>query len=268
MLSYNVNPKTFVDQAMSIQGKREDELPLLKAWRNKGDVAARDRLLEMSTWVIALAAQEYTKNSRKYDRFYELVMEGQIEQIERLEKFDLSKENDFSAYIGMHVRGKMLRYARKNFGAMVTSLDPKVTLADGTRKRVKFSIDHADASLSDSVGKEDGGLTLGDTIADLRYNPSILAEQRELLSRIGYKANKVPEKKLAIFEQIYMEDRTLTEVGKDFNMSAEGARQAANSVADMFREAVGEPLKHKRIRGDRSGERARSRALAASRVSP
>ncbi len=269
MLSYNVSPKTFVDQAMRIQGKREDELPLLKAWRHKGDVAARDLLLEKSTWVIALAAQEYAKNSKKFDRFYELVMEGQIEQMERLEKFDLSKENDFSAYISMHVRGKMLRYAKKNFGPMVTALDPKETLADGTRKRLKYSIDNADASLSDPIGKEDGGLTLGDTIADMRYNPSNLAEQRELLHRIGSRAETVPEKKLAIFSQVYFEDRTLTEVGREFNMSAEGARQTVNQVTDMFRQAVGEPLKHKRDRTkDNELKRAKRALAAASSVRP
>ena len=269
MLSYNVNPKTFVEHAMKIQGKREDELPLLKAWRNDRDVAARDRLLEISTWVIALGAQEYAKKSGRRDRFYELVMEGQIEQIERLEKFDLAKENDFSAYIDKHVRGKMLVYARRNFGSLVSNLVPKTVQPDGTRKKMKFSLMCQDISFSLPVGKDDGGTNLGDIFADMRFNPSILAEQRELISRISEKVEKIPERKLAIFSQVYFEDRTLTEVGREFNMSAEGARQTVNQVTDMFRKAVGEPLKFERNRSKDNELKRTKRALAAaSRVRP
>jgi RNA polymerase sigma-B factor len=86
-----------------------DRRALLRAYREKGDVAARDRLIESFIPVVRSIAYRYAGRGEQLDDLEQVASVGLIKAIER---FDLDREVELMTYVFPTVVGELKRHFR------------------------------------------------------------------------------------------------------------------------------------------------------------
>jgi RNA polymerase sigma-B factor len=86
-----------------------DRRALLRAYREKGDVAARDRLIESFIPVVRSIAYRYAGRGEQIDDLEQVASVGLIKAIER---FDLDREVELMTYVFPTVVGELKRHFR------------------------------------------------------------------------------------------------------------------------------------------------------------
>lgn len=86
---------------------REEERELLRMYLDKGDLKARNKIVEHNLRLVAYVAKSYARNE---DMFSELYAEGYTVLFHAIDRFDLSKETKFSTYATWWLRQSMSKY--------------------------------------------------------------------------------------------------------------------------------------------------------------
>lgn len=86
---------------------REEERELLRMAIEKGDIKARNKIVEHNLRLVAYVAKSYARNE---DVFSELYAEGYTVLFHAIERFDLTKETKFSTYATWWLRQSMSKY--------------------------------------------------------------------------------------------------------------------------------------------------------------
>jgi RNA polymerase sigma factor (sigma-70 family) len=86
---------------------REEERELLRMAIERGDMKARNKIVEHNLRLVAYVAKSYARNENV---FSELYAEGYTVLFHAIDRFDLSKETKFSTYATWWLRQSMSKY--------------------------------------------------------------------------------------------------------------------------------------------------------------
>ncbi|MEP7050776.1 MAG: sigma-70 family RNA polymerase sigma factor [Pseudomonadota bacterium] len=238
---------------------REQELALLRSWRDDNDERAREMLVRsLLRHVVSIA--------RRYQRYgvplAELISEGNFGVVRALHKFDPERGTLFMTYASYWVRACILQHVLRSWSivgsglprskvffklrrerAKLTSLTGDGELAEALlAERLKVSparlrsllerVDQRDFSL-DTEMYQDGALSLVNTLPA----PGLNQEQLALASEFGENAQDAVREALTMLdarERYIVENRlladreaelSLAEIGRTLGVSRERARQ-------------------------------------------
>ena len=89
--------------------RQMDVAGLVRAYRERGDLAARTRLVEDHLPLVRAVASQYT---RRGDQLDDLVQVGSIGLIKAIDRFEPERGVAFVVYAGPTIRGEISHYLR------------------------------------------------------------------------------------------------------------------------------------------------------------
>lgn len=250
----------------------EEEYDLAVRKQN-GDEAAKQRLIEANLRLVVSIAKRYTGRGMS---FLDLVQEGNLGLIKGVEKFDPAKGFKLSTYATWWIRQSVTRALADQARTIrvpvhmvetinkLSKMQRKLTLELGYEPSVKELADALDmsedkvqeilqisrepASLETPIGEEDDS-NLGDFIADANtLSPEGNVESVMLQEYIGTLLKDLKERERQViilrFGLADGHQRTLEEVGKEFNVTRERIRQIEAKALRKLRN----PVRSKRIK--------------------
>ncbi len=243
------------------QLSREDELALAKAWTDRGDEAAADKLVRAHLRYVVAIALKY----RRYGvPLSELIAEGNFGVVHALKKFQPDRGNRFVTYAAYWIRAYVLNYVIRSWslvGAGSGALRSKMffrlrrekvrvlnLVGDGEAaddllaQRLGLSVDQVQAMLRrleardvslDAKVFDDSGTALLDTLAAPGQDQEQALATRGLRDRlrdaVKEAVEELDERERFIVEQRLMADPedelSLAELGRRLGVSRERARQ-------------------------------------------
>ncbi len=250
---------------------REEELALAEKYRATGDVKAAYRLVASNLRLVVKLAHEYHRNPIQ---LLDLIQEGNVGLMQAVKKFDPTRGVKLSSYAAWWIRAYILRYIMDNWkmvklgtteaqrklffklrqeqerlrnqGFEVTPklLAQRLNVTEQEVMDMDQRLGHDELSLDAPINPgEDDGKTRAD-----RALPSnaIGAEEslgnaqlREVFkTKLALFAKTLNDKEQFIFEQRLMSDepRTLQDIGAQWGVSRERARQIESALVARMRD--------------------------------
>jgi len=93
----------------SARGRRETTQTLLREYHERGDLIARERLIQQYMPLVKSLARRHSMRGEQYE---DLVQVGCIGLIKAVDRFDLERRVDFGAFAIPNVAGEIKRYIR------------------------------------------------------------------------------------------------------------------------------------------------------------
>lgn len=248
---------------------KEREIELLDAWLDRRETEARDELILAHQKLIAGMATRFSNSGAS---FSDLFNEGSVALIAAADRFDRTKGNRFSTYAGWWVLShlqeavhrdiytvkigrsrqekkilRLLGTARNILGPNLDSsiMDQIAEFAEtdvATVEQIDGAMSSRSVSLNAHIGTDAGdGAEVGDMVEDenARANGAEAAilnrNQRDVIEKLFA---VLPDKRAAqiLRERWLSEDeRSLKEIGADFNVSAERIRQIERDALKFLR---------------------------------
>jgi RNA polymerase sigma-B factor len=242
-----------------------DRRALLRAYRENGDIAARDRLIESFIPVIRSIAYRYAGRGEQLDDLEQVASVGLIKAIER---FDLDRDVELMTYVFPTVVGELKRHFRdrgwsvtvprrlKELHYRLSRLIEEMTATLGrsptiTELAEEVGVDeeevvealevgraYASRSLTRSVDSDEGtGAELIDLIDDeeLGYEA---AENRELLAS-GLRA--LDERERRIIQLRFVEGLTQSQIAVEIGISQMHVSRLIRRALERLGDEIAEP---------------------------
>jgi RNA polymerase sigma-B factor len=242
-----------------------DRRALLRAYREKGDVAARDRLIESFIPVVRSIAYRYSGRGEQLDDLEQVASVGLIKAIER---FDLDRDVELMTYVFPTVVGELKRHFRdrgwsvtvprrlKELHYRLSRLIEELTATLGRSPTIpelaeEAGVDeeevvealevgraYASRSLTRTLDSDEGvGAELIDLIDDeeLGYEA---AENRELLAS-GLKA--LDDRERRIVQLRFVEGLTQSQIAVEIGISQMHVSRLIRRALEKLSEEIEEP---------------------------
>lgn len=239
-----------LDSFMKVAGRypllsREQERDLAIRYHEKGDVAARQMLVNSNLRFVVKVASEY--RSYRLD-LADVVQEGCIGLVSAVDRFDPHQGNRLLSYAVWRIRSQIQEYVCKHWAlvrVLPTSQQRKLLFgrhhgkdeqAEGTVKRKDLISWHDQANrarfwtgFDAPVG--DGRMTVGETLATSGNNAEAavisLEQTRQVIERVAAVREELTEQQRAVLDRRVMADEpeTLRELGDGLGISCERVRQ-------------------------------------------
>jgi RNA polymerase sigma-B factor len=94
---------------------RSDTAALLHLYHERGDTAARQRLIGLYLPLVESLTRRYTRNADEYDDLYQV---GCIGLINAIDRFDLERGDELAAFAVPNIAGEIRRYLRDRGGSV------------------------------------------------------------------------------------------------------------------------------------------------------
>ncbi len=254
-----------------------EERRLARAWREKGDIEARNRLVTAFTPLVMSMTQRFTKTRAQDDP--DMLQHAYLGLMRAADGFDPDRGVRFSTYAAWWVRAELQDYrmanwslvrrgrsakARKAFfrlGPVEASLplDPAQSaeerdsriaqllgVAPGELDGMRRQFGAADSSLNRLTGGDEDGTQALDLLADPDCDVEAEVATRHDLAVIrkalGRHLRRLPERERAIVVANVMQDppQTLQELGETYGISRERVRQLRERGLERLRESLGQ----------------------------
>lgn len=248
---------------------KEEELELLKRYKEKNDTEAAKRLLLSHLRLVVKIAFEYY--NEYYCTLFDLIQEGNVGLVFAIKKFDLSKNVRFSTYAQWWIRAYILKYLMDNYsiiriGHSRTEKRLFYSLLKAKEKLAKMGIEPQNPKLLaqfvdedekdviemdkrltetvislDQAMNENGKRALSDTIeaTDINIEDNLIKKEMDL--KLKEKLNDFREK-LNEREKIIWDKRmvaqnplSLQELADEFKISRERVRQLESNIAKKLK---------------------------------
>lgn len=147
------------------------EAELWKAFKEKGDTAARKELIQSYQPFVFKQALPY----RFMDNIMDVLQEGTVGLIEAVESYEPSRGVAFSLFAVHRIRGRMLNFLKKEGRSDLACIDGAV---------------------------DDDGFSLKEQIADPCASVSEMAESHELSARVREAMLRLPQKERIVLEEV------------------------------------------------------------------
>ena len=254
-----------------------NEARLARRWRDKGDVAARNRLVTSHQALAMAAASRAGGRGQKIDS--DILQHANIGLLKAADRFDPDKGFRFSTYAVWWIRAEIQGYKIQNWSLVRLSSSapnrklfhnlkrvetrlvaagevPPAQLVDRIATELVVTPEQVvlmqqrlavpDGSLNHPVG-EDGGTT---QLQDLLQDPDVDVE-REVGTRLDSRAfwstmsahlNRLSKREQEIIIEIYVSDtpKTLGALGERFGVSPERIRQIREAALTRLRASFAE----------------------------
>ncbi|HXN40169.1 MAG TPA: RNA polymerase factor sigma-32 [Myxococcaceae bacterium] len=250
---------------------REEELELAQKYQSTGDLKAAYRLVASNLRLVVKIANEYHRNPLS---LLDLIQEGNIGLMQAVKKYDPGRGVKLSSYAAWWIRAYVLRYIMDNwrlvklgtteaqrklffklrqeqdrlvsqgFEATPKLLAERLNVTERDVVEMDQRLGHDEVSLDAPIG-EDGTTTRGDRFlpsdtvpADVRLGNEEL--KRLFSGKLEEFAKGLHDKERFIFEKRLMSDEPLTlqEIGDQYGISRERARQIEANLISRIREHV------------------------------
>src|SRR5436190_7750807 len=96
-------------------GRRSQTADLLRAYHERGDTAARQRLVELYLPLVESFMRRYGRGTDDYDDLYQV---GCIGLINAIDRFDISRGDELAAFAVPNIAGEIRRYLRDRSGSV------------------------------------------------------------------------------------------------------------------------------------------------------
>ncbi|HEY7605133.1 MAG TPA: SigB/SigF/SigG family RNA polymerase sigma factor [Gaiellaceae bacterium] len=242
-----------------------DRRALLRAYREKGDVAARDRLIESFIPVVRSIAYRYAGRGEQLDDLEQVASVGLIKAIER---FDLDRDVELMTYVFPTVVGELKRHFRdrgwsvtvprrlKELHYRLSRLIEELTATLGRSPTIaelaqEAGVDEEEVVEALEVGRayasrsltraldsdESGGAELIDLIDDEERGYEA-AENRELLAS-GLKA--LDDRERRIVQLRFVEGLTQSQIAVEIGISQMHVSRLIRRALEKLSEEITEP---------------------------
>ncbi len=255
---------------------REEEVSLARRYRETGDVNAAYRLVASNLRLVVKLAHEYHRNPMA---LLDLVQEGNIGLMQAVKKFDPDRGVKLSSYAAWWIRAYILRYIMDNWKMVklgTTEAQRKLffKLRQEQERLVKAGLEATPKLLAERLhvseqdvvdmdqrlGNDELSIdapvrgTDGEQVRADRLLPAASGGAEEELGNAELKnlfkghleafAQTLKEKERFIFEKRLMSDEPLTlqDIGAQYGVSRERARQIEASLMDRMRKYMREKI--------------------------
>lgn len=240
MHNFDLPPRAFTRMVMDTQITPERELELARDYYGKGDVKARDDLLEGTRWVPASRALEYCRVYKVMDQFYDLFAEGQLGMLKALDKYDVTRDIRFSTFAYSYVEFGIRRYVRDRVGSLVRQPERERD-EDGQRHYTKFSVAR-DMSLDAPLSKANDQETQEGAYAffpDMRFNPERQASRKQLEARLDRAFTCLSYRERKVVHEHLLGDRLLKDMAVEMGgVSHQRVQQIGQQAIKKLRKAM------------------------------
>ncbi|WP_071674793.1 sigma-70 family RNA polymerase sigma factor [Nioella nitratireducens] len=251
----------------------EEELRLARAWKDDGDVDARNKLVAAFMPLAMATARRYTKGNQPPDA--DLVQQAQIGLIKAADRFDPDKGFRFSTYAAWWLRAEIQDYSLSNWSVVGRGNSAQYRKAFFNLKRVEQSLeDDASGSQHDKDQKiakalgitiekvdkvrrqvsgpdqslnapamedgEDMMARLADTDTDVERDVMVKMDTESLGHTLVEAVQALPdrEREIIIATQIREPAATLETLGTHFGISKERVRQLRERAFQRLRDGL------------------------------
>ncbi|MEJ6395935.1 sigma-70 family RNA polymerase sigma factor [Gymnodinialimonas sp. 2305UL16-5] len=252
----------------------KEELHLIRAWQSRGDMRARDRLIQAFAPLATAIAKRFSKSGAEID--LDLIQQANIGLMKAVDRFDPDRDNRFATYAIWWVRAEIQSYSRANtsivrrpnsalarkavaqFAALEAEMmtDPQIDRAEADQRiaeALKVSIERV-SELRAQISGRDHSLNvpaLGDTDEDrvaLLVDPDSLEESAAVqrLAIIALRTVLVEalsalpdrERDIVVATQVTDPPATLEGLGAQYGISKERVRQLRERGFERLRAAM------------------------------
>lgn len=162
---------------------REEEAQLWDAYKNEGELEARQKLIEHYQ---LLVFKEATKYPVQETVLLDLIQEGTVGLMEAAEKFDIEQGVAFSLYAIHRIRGRMLDFLRKGQNDILMGEEQEEKL---------FTLQVAP-----------------DTAFEI-------TDRNSLHSAVSMAVNRLPMKEQDVIRSVYLKEKTVAETANEMDVS-------------------------------------------------
>ncbi|HKD40029.1 MAG TPA: RNA polymerase factor sigma-32 [Myxococcaceae bacterium] len=250
---------------------RDEEHALAQKYQSTGDLKAAYRLVASNLRLVVKIANEYHRNPLS---LLDLIQEGNIGLMQAVKKYDPNRGVKLSSYAAWWIRAYILRYIMDNwrlvklgtteaqrklffklrqeqdrltsqgFEASPKLLAERLNVTEQDVVEMDQRLGHDDVSLDAPVG-EVGTATRGERFLSAEGVPADIRLGNEELKRLfrdklAEFAKGLQDKERFIFEKRLMADEPLTlqQIGDNYGISRERARQIEANLISRIREHV------------------------------
>src|SRR5947207_6630613 len=135
-------------------GRRSQTADLLRAYHERGDNAARQRLVELYLPLVESFMRRYARGTDDYDDLYQV---GCIGLINAIDRFDLARGDELAAFAVPNIAGEIRRYLRDRGGSV--RLPRRV-------QELRAGAAQAQAALRAKLGREPSAAEMAAEIGD------------------------------------------------------------------------------------------------------
>lgn len=251
----------------------EQELALARAWREHGDVAARNRLVTAFTPLVHAMVRRFTRRNPREEP--DLMQQAFIGLLRAADGFEPERGVRFSTYAAWWVRAELQDYrmlnwslvrrgrsarARRAFyqlrniddarpalpGESRAAHDARVTAALGLKEgeldRMRQQFSHNDSSLHHRIDADGNEAmeNLADPDCDVEAEVAARHDQAVLRAAMIRHFGRLPERERRIVVANVLQDppMTLQELGDIYGVSRERVRQLRERGLERLREAI------------------------------
>lgn len=256
--------------------RRDEEARLARAWRDHGDVAARNRLVTAFTPLVLSIAKRHSRARRLDDP--DLVQQAHIGLLKAADGFDPDRGFRFATYAAWWVRAELQEYrlstwslvargrsarARKAFfnlprleeatewrpGETPRERDARiaadlgVNMAELDRMRRQFGAQDSSLNIAAADGEGDEIINLlPDPEADVEADVATRHDREVLQRNLTHHFRQLPERERDIVIATVLRDppMTLNELGESYGISRERVRQLRERGLGRLREFLAE----------------------------
>lgn len=248
---------------------REDEHELAVKFRDTGDVEVAKQLVAANLRLVVKIAHEYR---RAYRNLLDLVQEGNLGLLQAVKKYDPDRGVKLSSYAAWWIRAYILKFILNNwrlvkigttqaqrklffnlrkekeklealgFAPEHRLLAERLDVSEDDVREMEQRLDSADLSLDVPIARDDeGGRTRLDALPSGDVRPDVQVENEEfrtvLRAKLEAFATTLEGREAALFRQRWLTDSPLTlqEIGTQFGISRERARQLERRLLDRLR---------------------------------
>jgi RNA polymerase sporulation-specific sigma factor len=166
----------------------QEEQALWIAYKEKGDLACRGRLIEQYQ---PLVFKEVMRWNVKPDCIQDALQEGTLGLIEAVERYDHRRNIAFPLYASHRIRGEIIDYLNKEGHNKVLSIDET----------------------------DENGVSLRDVIPDEQVDIAEQAGRKFLFDHVEQVLHRLPEKEQLVLEGIYLQDKQQKNIARDMDLS-------------------------------------------------
>ncbi|WP_293987317.1 sigma-70 family RNA polymerase sigma factor [Megasphaera sp.] len=153
----------------------EEEQALWQAYKDRGDLEARSRLIEQYQ---PLVFREVRRWQVRADIVSDTLQEGTLGLIEAVERYDYRRGVAFPLFAVHRIRGAVLDYLKREGAVRALSLDEP----------------------------DERGVTLQETLCDEQPDPAEVTHRQLLLDKVSHVLQRLPDKEQAVVEGVYLND--------------------------------------------------------------
>jgi RNA polymerase sigma-B factor len=217
---------------------------LLRAYHERGDTSARQRLVELYLPLVEMLARRHARAAGEYDDLYQV---GCIGLINAIDRFELARGNELAAFAVPTIAGEIQRYQRDRGGSV--RMPRRVSELRGPARRVhaalaaKLGRDPTPAQVAQALGADerdvavalDGRAATARELADgdaTSVEEPDAADERLFLSE-AFRGLDARERQILYLR--YVRDLEAGEVARQLGLSPRQLSRATNAALAKLR---------------------------------